>query len=176
MVGNHKADDRQQDGWPVDLCKFANGLFFAFSPHQPSLLVQDHISTNVAQIRFSSLPVNKVNASPNFPSRGSGFQPRFGPQAGKPHRVTFGQRKPGPSLHSGIFDGPGQVSMALLVYMSSGFGVLTYQKFQITNHKYQINHNDQIRNSKSVLVIEYLPCGMPPVGGPVEAGFHRVKI
>ena len=32
---------------------------------------------------------------------------------------------------------------------------MEYQKFQITNHKYQINHNNQIRNSKPVLVIEY---------------------
>ncbi len=38
--------------------------------------------------------------------------------------VLFGRRKPGPSPHSGIFDGLGQVSVALPVDMSGGFGVL----------------------------------------------------
>jgi hypothetical protein len=63
----------------------------------------------------------------------------------------FGQRKPGPSLHSGIFDGPGQVSMALPVDMSSGFGVLGH--WSIRNSKSQITNIKQItmtkiRNSK----------------------------
>ena len=57
--------------------------------------------------------------------------------------------------------------------LSWSTGALEYQKFQITNHKYQINHNSQIRNPKPVLVIEYLPCGMPPVGGPAEGGIPQ---
>jgi hypothetical protein len=55
--------------------------------------------------------------------------------------------------------GPGPFSKALAVKITSAFGVLDYQKFEITNHKCQTNHNDQSAcggpNLFSVLVIEY---------------------
>jgi hypothetical protein len=79
--------------------------------------------------------------------------------------------------------------MALLVKIASCFGVLEYQKFQITNYKQITITKFEIPNLLCVLVIEYwnlrfvcnFSFGVPtrwvgPQFGAWSLGFHRIDL